>query len=78
MFDVLSTFTVDIMPFKAEMSTLGRSINVRYQDIAYFVIQKGDSFLVSQVENETHTKPILVDIFSMKSNEQLIVQIHLK
>lgn len=60
------------------MSTLGRSINVRYQDIAYFVIQKGDSFLVSQVENETHTKPILVDIFSMKSNEQLIVQIHLK
>lgn len=76
--NVLSTFTVDIIPFKAEIAALRSYLDVRSQDIAYFVIQKEDSFLVAQVENETHTKPILVDNLSMKSNEQLIVHIHLK
>ncbi|MCY9826471.1 hypothetical protein [Vibrio chagasii] len=76
--NVFSTFSVDITPFKAEISALRSYLDVRSQDIAYFVIQKDDSFLVAQVENETHTKPIVVDNLSMKSHEQLIVQIHLK
>ncbi|TKF23429.1 hypothetical protein FCV43_03190 [Vibrio genomosp. F6] len=76
--DVFSTFTIDISPFKAEVRALRSYLDVRSQDIAYFVIQKEDSFLVAQVENETHAKPILVSSLSMKSNEQLIVQFHLK
>ncbi|WP_413111956.1 hypothetical protein [Thaumasiovibrio sp. DFM-14] len=76
--NVLSTFTVNIYPFKNEVRTLRNYLDVRSQDIAYFVIQNEDSFLVANVENETHTKPILVSNLAMKSNEQLIVQFHLK
>lgn len=76
--DVLSTFTVDFLPFKTEVRALRSYFDVRAQDIAHFVIQKEDSFLVAQVENETHTKPILVSNLSIKSHEQLIVQFHLK
>ncbi|ANS84215.1 hypothetical protein VSVS12_00398 [Vibrio scophthalmi] len=76
--DVLSTFTVDISPFKAEVRALRSYLDVRSQDVAYFVIQKEDSFLVAQVEKETHTKPILVSNLSMSGYDQIIVQIHLK
>ncbi|MCL9775495.1 hypothetical protein [Vibrio methylphosphonaticus] len=76
--DVLSTFTVDIRPFKFEVEELRKFKDVRSQDIAFFVIKQEDSYLVAQVKGETHTKPILVPNLSMKSQEQLIVQFHLK
>ncbi|MDV7106006.1 hypothetical protein R3X26_16485 [Vibrio sp. TH_r3] len=76
--NVLSIFTIDIKPFNAEIRGLQEFQKIRSHDIGYFVIQKEDSFLVAQVEEENHTKPILVSSLSMKSSEQLIVQFHLK
>lgn len=83
--NVLSTFTVDISPFNAEVEELRKYLDVRSQDVAYFVLQKEDSFLVAQVEKETHTKPIethtkpiVVSNLSMSGYDQIIVQIHLK
>ncbi len=76
--DTLSTFFVDIHPFKSEVQALKNYPDVGAQGIAYFVIQNENSFLVAKVENETHTKPILVSNLSIKSDEQLIVQFHLK
>ncbi|WP_413282505.1 hypothetical protein [Vibrio sp. MA40-2] len=76
--DVLSIFTIDIDPFKKEVRAVRKYLDVRSQDIGYFVIQKEDSFLLAQVEDDNHSKPILVSSLSIENNEQLIVQFHLK
>ncbi|MEZ8105663.1 hypothetical protein [Vibrio cortegadensis] len=76
--DVFSTFTVDISPFNAEVRALRSYHDVRSQDVAYFVLQKEDSFLFAQTEEKKHTKPILESNLSMPGYDQIIVQFHLK
>lgn len=75
--ETLEVFTVDFIPFKAEVKSLRQYRDIKAYDIAMLVLQKENSYLITLVDEKTHTKPIQVSNLSLSSKERCVVQFHL-